>query len=72
MGADADNSDDSSDDFWSLYWDCKVYVTKEGIWKEKEGTLFTGSRSLKFDMPVFYNGNVHFNSDCSPYLIKLR
>jgi len=85
MGADADlkvilECDDKNNcmvsffynnsDDWSLYWDCKVYLTKEGIWKEKEGSLFTGSRSLKFDMPVFYNGDVHFISDCSPYLIK--
>jgi hypothetical protein len=28
---DCDNKDD---------WDCKVYVIKEGIWKEKEKSFF--------------------------------
>jgi hypothetical protein len=46
---DCDNKDDS---------DCKVYVIKEGIWKEKEKSFFTGSRNLKLDTPIFDNGDV--------------
>jgi hypothetical protein len=61
---------DNNSEFWSSFWDCKVYAIKEGIWKEKEKSLFTGSRNLKFDTPVFHNGDIHFISDCFPYLVK--
>ncbi|WJX53017.1 hypothetical protein P8452_39064 [Trifolium repens] len=57
-------------EFWSPLWDCKVYSIKEGIWKEKEKSLFTGSRSLKFDTAVFHKGNIHFISDSASYLVK--
>lgn len=45
--------------------DCKVYQTKEGVWKTREERFFTGGRNLRFDMPVFHNGAFHFISDCS-------
>jgi hypothetical protein len=61
---------DNPDEIWSTYLDCKVYVPKESIWKKNEGSLFNGNRSLKFDMPVFHNGAVHFISDCFPYVEK--
>jgi len=61
---------DNTDEIWSTYLDCKVYVPKGGVWKKNEGSLFNGNRSLKFDMPMFHNGAVHFISDCFPYVEK--
>ncbi|XP_004493704.1 F-box protein At5g49610-like [Cicer arietinum] len=55
---------------WCSNLECKVYATKEGVWKKKEGSFFTGSRNLKFDMPVIHNGVVHYISDCFPYFTK--
>ncbi|KAJ1407318.1 hypothetical protein SESBI_24423 [Sesbania bispinosa] len=52
---------------WSSHLDCKVYLTKEGVWKAGEASFFTGGRSLRFDMPVYHNGAIHFISDCFPY-----
>jgi len=52
---------------WSSYFDCNVY--KEGVWKEKE-QFSSGSRNLRFDMPVHHKGVVHFISDCSTYLTR--
>ncbi|WVZ11499.1 hypothetical protein V8G54_016029 [Vigna mungo] len=52
---------------WSSYFECNVY--KEGMWKAKE-RFFSGSRSLRFDMPVYHKGAIHFISDCSPYLTR--
>ncbi|XP_027903583.1 F-box protein At5g49610-like [Vigna unguiculata] len=54
---------------WSSYFDCKVYSSKEGVWKEKE-RFSTGSRNLRFESPVHYRGAVHFISDCSTYLTR--
>jgi len=54
-------------DEWSSYFDCKVY--KDGVWKAKE-KFSTGSRSLRFDMPVHHRGAIHFISDCSSYLTR--
>ncbi|WVZ21489.1 hypothetical protein V8G54_008811 [Vigna mungo] len=39
------------------------------MWKAKE-RFFSGSRSLRFDMPVYHKGAIHFILDCSPYLYK--
>ncbi|KAK7377806.1 hypothetical protein VNO80_03241 [Phaseolus coccineus] len=55
---------------WSSNFECKVYTSKEGVWKEKAEIFMTGSRNLRFDMPVHYRGAVHFISDCSPYLTR--
>ncbi|WVZ21929.1 hypothetical protein V8G54_000473 [Vigna mungo] len=52
---------------WSSYFGCNVY--KEGMWKAKE-RFFSGSRSLRFDMPVYHKGAIHFISDCSSYLTR--
>ncbi|WVZ19882.1 hypothetical protein V8G54_007204 [Vigna mungo] len=39
------------------------------MWKAKE-RFFSGSKSLRFDMPVYHKGAIHFVSDFSPYLYK--
>jgi len=53
-------------DWSSSNLDCKVYHSNEGVWKSKQERFFTGSRKLKFDMPVHHRGAVHFISDCFP------
>lgn len=40
--------------------------------RKNEGSLYNSNKSLKFDMPVFHNGAVHFISDCFPYVEKGR
>lgn len=55
-------------DWPSLERHCQVYIEKEGEWKERQTNFFHGQGELKFDMPVFHNGGVHFISDFSPYL----
>jgi len=57
-------------DVWSSYLDCKVYNFKEGVWKAKANKFFTGSRNLRFDIPVHYRGAIHLISDSSPYLTR--
>ncbi|CAJ1920381.1 unnamed protein product [Sphenostylis stenocarpa] len=50
---------------------CDIYDHRIGFHSDlMEGKFFSGSRSLRFDMPVHHRGAVHFISDCSPYLIK--
>ncbi|KAJ7949488.1 F-box protein [Quillaja saponaria] len=51
-------------------YECRIYSQKEGIWKRTTGILNAGARSIKFEMHVFHNGNLHFVSDCYPYLAK--
>ena len=58
-------------DWSSSNLDCKVYHSNEGVWKSNEERFFTGSRKLRFDMPVPHRGAVHFISDCCfPFLNK--
>nr|KYP58610.1 hypothetical protein KK1_014025 [Cajanus cajan] len=57
-------------DDWFSYLDCYVYVSKEGVWKAMEERFITGSRNMRFDMPVYHNGVIHFISDCFPYMKK--
>ncbi|KAK7305006.1 hypothetical protein VNO77_42904 [Canavalia gladiata] len=56
-------------DDWCSYY-CKVYLFKEGVWKDKEENFFGGSRNLIFDMPVHHNGAIYFISDSFPYINK--
>jgi F-box interacting protein len=46
---------------------CNVYHGKEGVWETMERCFFPGGRNMKFDMPVFHNGAVHFISDSGLY-----
>ncbi|TKY46079.1 F-box protein [Spatholobus suberectus] len=55
---------------WSSNYACKFYKPKEGLWKAMEKSFFVGGRNMKFNMPVYYNGAIHFISNCSPYLTK--
>jgi hypothetical protein len=41
---------------------CSVYSGKEGVWKTMKHDFMPGGRDIKFDMPVFYNGALHFIS----------
>ncbi|KAK7359339.1 hypothetical protein VNO77_01294 [Canavalia gladiata] len=54
------------DDWYSYY--CKVYLFKEGVWKDKEEKFFGGGRNLIFDAPVHHNGVIYFISDSFPYV----
>ncbi|KAL2332071.1 hypothetical protein Fmac_019652 [Flemingia macrophylla] len=54
---------------WNSY-DCYVYESKKDVWKAMEERFFIGSRNMIFDMPVHYNGAIHFISDCFPYIKK--
>ncbi|KAK7359337.1 hypothetical protein VNO77_01292 [Canavalia gladiata] len=56
-------------DDWSSYY-CKIYLLKEGIWKDREEKIFVGGRNLRFDTPVYHNGAIHFISDSFPYFSK--
>ncbi|KAJ1426697.1 F-box associated interaction domain [Sesbania bispinosa] len=56
---------------WSSFYKCKVYHAKEGVWKTMERSFSTGNRSMKFNMPVHYNGALHFISDSYPYINRL-
>ncbi|XP_058783448.1 uncharacterized protein LOC131658135 [Vicia villosa] len=77
---DCSNSSSSDDYFilllenteeWSpTSYACNIYHGKEGVWKSMENNFLSGGRNMKFDMPVFYNGAVHFISDCSDYFMR--
>ncbi|KAB1204149.1 hypothetical protein CJ030_MR8G004046 [Morella rubra] len=54
---------------WLPYRGCKVYSSKEGIWREKEN-IYIGGRNIRFEMPVFHYGVIYFISDCFPYVRK--
>ncbi|KAJ1405718.1 F-box-like domain superfamily [Sesbania bispinosa] len=55
---------------WSSYLYLKMYLPKEGVWKDMEKSFFIGSRSMRLHMPVFLHNALHFISDTSPYIIK--
>ncbi|KAL2342858.1 hypothetical protein Fmac_004143 [Flemingia macrophylla] len=57
-------------DDWSSNYVCKFYKPREGVWKTKETTFFSGARNMKLNMPVHCNGAVHFISSCYPYLTR--
>lgn len=54
----------------SSYYICNVFHAKDGVWKTMETPFFVGPRNMKFDMPVHYNGSLHFISDCFPYFVR--
>ncbi|OIW14679.1 hypothetical protein TanjilG_33021 [Lupinus angustifolius] len=64
------NFEDPIDWESSSYYTCNVFHAKDGVWKTMEKPFFVGPRRMKFDMPVHYNGSLHFISDCSTYLAK--
>jgi F-box interacting protein len=56
----------------TMEWDptcytCNVYYGNEGVWKTMECGFLPGGRDMKFDMPVFYNGALHFISNSGRY-----
>jgi len=53
---------------WSSYFDCKLYNFKKKVWEEKE-ISFSGSRNVRFELPVHYKGVFDFILDCSSYII---
>ncbi|KAJ1379529.1 F-box protein [Sesbania bispinosa] len=55
---------------WSSYLYLKMYLPKEGVWKDMEKSFFIGSRHMRLHMPVFLHNALHFISDTSPYIIK--
>ncbi|KAK7311229.1 hypothetical protein RJT34_09233 [Clitoria ternatea] len=62
--------DHNNYDEWHSDLDCKVYLSKEGVWKAMEKSFLSRGRNLIFDKPVYHNGVIHFISDCFPYYIK--
>ncbi|CAJ2668132.1 unnamed protein product [Trifolium pratense] len=52
---------------WNPTYTCSVYHGKEGVWKTMERCFLPGGRDMKFDMPVFYNGALHFISNSGEY-----
>ncbi|CAK8537087.1 unnamed protein product [Lathyrus sativus] len=57
-------------DWWPTHYICNVYHGKEGVWKTMEHNFSPGERNMKFDMPVFHKGALHFISDNGPYISK--
>ncbi|AES71971.2 putative F-box domain-containing protein [Medicago truncatula] len=56
---------------WSpTCYTCSVYHSKEGVWTTMESGFSCGGRNMKFDMPVFHKGGLHFISDSDPYFAK--
>ncbi|CAI8585353.1 unnamed protein product [Vicia faba] len=57
---------------WSpTSYTCNIYHGREGMWKTMENDFISGGRNMKFNMPVFHDGVVHFISDCSDYFTRL-
>lgn len=55
---------------WSADYPCNIYKSKEGLWKAMKRSFYAGGRNMKFEMPVYLNGAIHFISDCFPYLTE--
>ncbi|KEH25806.1 hypothetical protein MTR_6g034615 [Medicago truncatula] len=56
---------------WSpTSYTCSVYHIKEGGWTTMKNSFSPGGRNMKFDMPVFHKGCLHFISDCDSYFAK--
>jgi len=55
---------------WSSDYACKILKPREGLWKTMEKGFCAGGRNMKFNMPVYDNGVIHFISDCGSYITK--
>jgi len=56
---------------WSpTLYTCSVYDSKEGVWTTMKNSFSPGGRNMKYDMPVFHKGGLHFISDCGAYMAK--
>ncbi|KAL9323736.1 hypothetical protein ACSQ67_008593 [Phaseolus vulgaris] len=55
---------------WSSDYACKILKPREGLWKTMEKGFCASGRNMKFNMPVYDNGVIHFISDCGSYITK--